>query len=229
MPATIFEQGVDAVSERTQNRAQKSERRLAAQLAEQKAAEAKRRRQAWIGGLAGVAVVGLLVTVFVLVSPAGDDESNPTAADTPSAGAPSADAPDPAAGGTELPDGADPALSTPPTVEAGEGELTELVVTPLIEGTGPAVESGQTITVNYVGILYNEGEEFDSSWSRGQPASFPIGVGGVIPGWDQGLVGVTTGSRVQLDIPAELAYGTEPDGGRPAGPLRFVVDVLGAQ
>lgn len=229
MPATIFEQGVDAVSERTQNRAQKSERRLAAQLAEQKAAEAKRRRQAWIGGLAGVAVVGLLVTVFVLVSPAGDDESNPTAADTPSAGAPSADAPDPAAGGTELPDGADPALSTPPTVEAGEGELTELVVTPLIEGTGPAVESGQTITVNYVGILYNEGEEFDSSWSRGQPASFPIGVGGVIPGWDQGLVGVTIGSRVQLDIPAELAYGTEPDGGRPAGPLRFVVDVLGAQ
>lgn len=216
------------MSERTQNRAQKSERRLAAQLAEQKAAEAKRRRrQAWAGGLAGVAVAALLVTVFVLVGPVGEEESNPTAG--PSAAAPSADAPDPAAGGTELPDGADPALNTPPTVEAGEGELTELVVTPLIEGTGPAVESGQTITVNYVGILYNEGEEFDSSWSRGQPASFPIGVGGVIPGWDQGLVGVTIGSRVQLDIPAELAYGTEPDGGRPAGPLRFVVDVLGAQ
>ncbi|WP_025620188.1 FKBP-type peptidyl-prolyl cis-trans isomerase [Salinispora cortesiana] len=229
MPATIFEQGVDAVSERTQNRAQKSERRLAAQLAEQKAAEAKRRRQAWAGGLAGVAVAALLITVFVLVGPAGDDESTPTAADSPAAGAPSTDAPDPAAGGTELPDGADPALNTPPTVEAAEGELTELVVTPLIEGTGPAVESGQTITVNYVGILYNEGEEFDSSWSRGQPASFPIGVGGVIPGWDQGLVGVTIGSRVQLDIPAELAYGTEPGGGRPAGPLRFVVDVLGAQ
>ncbi|WP_018831303.1 FKBP-type peptidyl-prolyl cis-trans isomerase [Salinispora tropica] len=222
------------MSERTQNRAQKSERRLAAQLAEQKAAEAKRRRQAWAGGLAGVAVAALLVTVFVLVGSAGDDESDPTTASSPSAGAPSADAPaadgpDPAAGGTELPEGADPALNTPPAVEAGEGELTELVVTPLIEGTGPAVESGQEITVNYVGILYNDGEEFDSSWSRGQPASFPIGVGAVIPGWDEGLVGVTIGSRVQLDIPAELAYGTAPGGGRPAGPLRFVVDVLGAQ
>ncbi|WP_027660296.1 FKBP-type peptidyl-prolyl cis-trans isomerase [Salinispora fenicalii] len=234
MPAIIFKQGVDGVSERTQNRAQKSERRLAAQLAEQKAAEAKRRRQAWAGGLAGVAVAAILVTVFVLVGPAGDDEGSPTAAGSPSAGAPSedtppADAPDPAAGGSELPEGADPALSTAPVVEAGEGELTELVVTPLIEGTGPTVESGQTITVNYVGILYSDGEEFDSSWSRGQPASFPIGVGSVIPGWDQGLVGVTIGSRVQLDIPAELAYGTNPGGGRPAGPLRFVVDVLGAQ
>ncbi|NIL57703.1 FKBP-type peptidyl-prolyl cis-trans isomerase [Salinispora arenicola] len=225
MPATHLEQGVDAVSERTQNRAQKSERRLAAQLAAQKAAEAKRRRQAWAGGLAGVAVVAILVTVFVLVAPGGDDETEPAA------GTPSAAASPPAGGGegVELPEGADPALNTAPTVTAGEGELSELVVTPLIEGTGPKVESGQSIIANYVGVLYGDGEEFDSSWSRGQPATFPIGVGAVIPGWDQGLVGVTIGSRVQLDIPAELAYGTEPAGGRPAGPLRFVVDVLGVE
>lgn len=225
MPATHLEQGVDAVSERTQNRAQKSERRLAAQLAAQKAAEAKRRRQAWAGGLAGVAVVAILVTVFVLVAPGDDDETEPAA------GTPSAAASAPAGGGegVELPEGADPALNTAPTVTAGEGELSELVVTPLIEGTGPKVESGQSIIANYVGVLYGDGEEFDSSWSRGQPATFPIGVGAVIPGWDQGLVGVTIGSRVQLDIPAELAYGTEPDGGRPAGPLRFVVDVLGVE
>ncbi|NIL43047.1 peptidylprolyl isomerase [Salinispora arenicola] len=225
MPATHLEQGVDAVSERTQNRAQKSERRLAAQLAAQKAAEAKRRRQAWAGGLAGVAVVAILVTVFVLVAPGDDDETEPAA------GTPSAAASAPAGGGegVELPEGADPALNTAPTVTAGEGELSELVVTPLIEGTGPKVESGQSIIANYVGVLYGDGEEFDSSWSRGQPATFPIGVGAVIPGWDQGLVGVTIGSRVQLDIPAELAYGTEPAGGRPAGPLRFVVDVLGVE
>ena len=61
------------------------------------------------------------------------------------------------------------------------------------------------------------------------PASFAIGVGQVIPGWDQGLVGVPVGSRVQLDIPAELAYGADgPAQGKPAGPLRFVVDILGA-
>lgn len=225
MPATHLEQGVDAVSERTQNRAQKSERRLAAQLAAQKAAEAKRRRQAWAGGLAGVAVVAILVTVFVLVGQGDDDETEP-AAGTPSATAP---APDGGGEGVQLPEGADPALNTAPTVTAGEGELSELVVTPLIEGTGPKVESGQSIIANYVGVRYGDGEEFDSSWSRGQPATFPIGVGAVIPGWDQGLVGVTIGSRVQLDIPAELAYGTEPAGGRPAGPLRFVVDVLGVE
>jgi peptidylprolyl isomerase len=59
------------------------------------------------------------------------------------------------------------------------------------------------------------------------PASFPIGTGNVIKGWDQGLVGVTVGSRVQLDIPADLAYGENPTDGRPGGPLRFVVDILG--
>lgn len=214
------------MSERTQNRSQKSERRLAAQLAAQKAAEAKRRRQAWAGGLAGVAVVAVLITVFVTIG-RNDDDPKDQAAGTPSASAtaPAADTP----GAPQLPAGADPALGSKPTVTAGKGELKKLTVTPLIKGTGPAVQKGQTITTNYVGVFFKDGKEFDSSWNAGQPASFPIGVGQVIPGWDQGLVGVTVGSRVQLDIPAELAYGTKPAGGRPAGPLRFVVDVLAAQ
>ncbi|MEU6075905.1 FKBP-type peptidyl-prolyl cis-trans isomerase [Micromonospora sp. NPDC047074] len=228
MPATPSQQGVDAVSERTQNRAQKSERRLAAQLAAQKAAEAKRRRQAWAGGLAGVAVVAVLITVFVTIgrNSDGDEDQTSTASSAgPSASAPGAQTP-PA---PQLPAGADPALGSKPTVAAGEGELKKLVVTPLIKGTGPAVKKGQTITTNYVGVFYKDGKEFDSSWNSGQPASFAIGVGQVIPGWDQGLVGVTVGSRVQLDLPAELAYGNDAAGGRPAGPLRFVVDVLAAQ
>ncbi|MEV5690220.1 FKBP-type peptidyl-prolyl cis-trans isomerase [Micromonospora globbae] len=214
------------MSERTQNRA-KSERRLAAQLAAQKEAEAKRRRQAWLGGLAGLAVVAVLITVFVIVGQGGDDDAAPQADATPSASAP-ADQPA-AAPSPQLPEGADPALGTKPTVTAGTGELKKLTVTPLIKGTGPAVKAGQTITTNYVGVLYKDGQEFDSSWSRGEPASFPIGVGQVIKGWDQGLVGVTVGSRVQIDIPADLAYGENPQGGAPAGPLRFVVDVLAAQ
>ncbi|MEU6020950.1 FKBP-type peptidyl-prolyl cis-trans isomerase [Micromonospora sp. NPDC047134] len=204
----------------------KARRRLAEQLAEQKAAEAKRRKQAWAGAFAAVAVVGVLITVFVMIGQRGDDTPDqvtlePTAA--PTQGAPQDAPPAP-----QLPEGADPALGTKPEVKAGEGELTKLTVTPLIEGTGPKVEAGQSITTNYIGVFYESGEEFDSSWSRGEPATFPIGVGQVIEGWDRGLVGVTVGSRVQLDIPAEQAYG-DGAGGRPGGPLRFVVDILAAQ
>ncbi|WP_331461307.1 FKBP-type peptidyl-prolyl cis-trans isomerase [Micromonospora tarapacensis] len=204
----------------------KARRRLAEQLAAQKAAEAKRRRQAWAGAFAGVAVVAVLITVFVIVGRGGEDAPK-QAAGTPSN---SAEAPaDPGAPpAPQLPEGADPALGSKPTVAAGEGELTKLTVTTLIEGTGPKVEAGQSITTNYVGVFFENGEEFDSSWERGEPATFPIGVGQVIPGWDKGLVGVTVGSRVQLDIPAEDAYG-DGEGGRPGGPLRFVVDVLAAQ
>ncbi|QKW11840.1 FKBP-type peptidyl-prolyl cis-trans isomerase [Verrucosispora sp. NA02020] len=206
----------------------KARRRLAEQLAAQKAAEAKRRRQAWAGGFAGIAVVAVLITVFVIVGQRGGDDAPEQAAGSPSA---PADAPaEPGAPpAPQLPEGADPALGTKPTVAAGEGELTELTVTPLIEGTGPAVTAGQSITTNYVGVLFANGEQFDSSWERGEPATFPIGVGQVIEGWDKGLVGVKVGSRVQLDIPAEQAYGNDAAGGRPAGPLRFVVDVLAAQ
>ncbi|MFF0718859.1 FKBP-type peptidyl-prolyl cis-trans isomerase [Micromonospora sp. NPDC003816] len=209
----------------------KARRRLAEQLAAQKAAEAKRRRQAWAGGFAGIAVVAVLITVFVIVGQRGGDDAPDQVASAPSA--PAEATTEPGAPGAppapQLPEGADPALGTKPTVAAGQGELTKLTVTPLIEGTGPAVTAGQSITTNYVGVLFANGEQFDSSWERGQPATFPIGVGQVIEGWDKGLVGVKVGSRVQLDIPAEQAYGNDGAGGRPAGPLRFVVDVLAAQ
>ena len=217
------------MSERVQNRSAgqgpgtKAERRLAAQLAAKKAAEAKRRRQSLLGALAGVAVVAVLIGVFVAVN-SGDDDKKP-AAGTPSASAPAAAAP----GTQQLPEGIDPALATKPTVGPGKGELTKLTVTTLIKGKGPEVKAGQQIATNYVGVFYKDGKEFDSSWKNGQPATFPIGVGQVIKGWDQGLVGVPVGSRVQLDIPGELAYGNESVGGRPGGPLRFVVDVLAAQ
>lgn len=225
------------MSERTQeNRpegqspATKAGRRLAAQLAAQKAAEAKRRRQAWAGGLAGLAVVAVLIGVFVVIDNNREEKPTNTAGATPSASAPAPDSPA-APPAPQLPEGADPALGSKPSVKAGTGELKKLTVTPLIKGTGAAVKKGQNITTNYVGVFYKDGKEFDSSWNAGQPATFPIGVGQVIPGWDQGLVGVTVGSRVQLDIPGELAYGNDEAnaGGRPTGPLRFVVDVLAAQ
>lgn len=225
------------MSDRVQNRTQrdasetrpltKPEKRALAKAAKAKAAAAKKRREAILGALAGLAVVGVIVATFFLITNGGDDDTDNLASTpgaTTSAGAPAA--PPDSAVFPPLPDGADPALGSKPQVTAGTGELTELTVTPLIEGTGPPALASQNITVNYVGVFYETGEEFDASWKIQRPFSFQLGAGGVIKGWDQGLVNVKIGSRVQLDIPAALAY---PDGGGPAGPLRFVVDVLGAQ
>lgn len=218
----------------SQRRPTKQERRAAAEAAAARAAAARAHRQRLAGAVTGVVLVAAGLTALIVLR--DDDQEDrvgtvPAAAASPSA-APSPSAPaDPAPSGSPSVPGAppetDPRLSQPPSVQAGSGEPTRLVVTPLIEGTGPAVRAGQTIVVNYVGVYYGTGEEFDSSWRRGEPAQFQIGVGQVIPGWDQGLVGVRTGSRVQLDIPTKLAYDNKP--GYPAGPLRFVVDVLAAQ
>ncbi|MBO4207622.1 peptidylprolyl isomerase [Micromonospora echinofusca] len=207
----------------------KAEKRAAIKAAAERAAAARRRRQAVLGALAGLAVVVVLIGVFVAVGRGGDDDkAEPGTAS--SAGA-TAGAPEQPAdkGFPPLPAGADPALGTKPTVAKGTGTLTKLTATPLIKGTGPAAQAGQQITVNYVGAFYATGEEFDASWKRSQPFTFQLGGGQVIPGWDQGLVGANVGSRVQLDIPAELGYGEKPAGGRPGGPLRFVVDVLAVQ
>lgn len=104
----------------------------------------------------------------------------------------------------------------------------ETVAQELIAGDGDVVESGQTITVHYTGVLLETGEEFDSSWGSA-PVSFPIGTGGVIAGWDKGLVGRKVGSQVLLVIPPSDGYGDEGSGPVPAGAtLVFVVDILDA-
>lgn len=106
----------------------------------------------------------------------------------------------------------------------------ELVVAPVIVGDGPKIENGQTITVHYLGQLYPDGEIFDQSWTGGEPFDFQLGAGGVIQGWDKGLVGQTVGSRVILAIPPEQAYGEA--GSPPTIPadaaLLFAVDILAA-
>ncbi len=220
-----------------EQRTAKQDRRAAAKAAAARAAQVKKRNQALAGAGAGLAVIAVLVAVFFIARGGdGEDVGSPalttTASPTPTTAAepeaPASTQP-PAADFPPVPDGADPALKTKPEVKAGSGTLAKLVVTPLVKGKGPAAKAGQQITVNYVGVTYATGEEFDASWTRSEPFTFQLGAGGVIPGWDQGLVGVTVGSRVQLDIPADLAYGENPQGGAPAGPLRFVVDVLAVQ
>ena len=108
---------------------------------------------------------------------------------------------------------------------------TALSTTTLIQGSGAVTASGDELVVQYIGEIWATGKEFDSSWSRNQPAGFSIGVGQVIPGWDKALVGVKVGSRLLLVVPPADGYG--PTGQSAAGisgtdTLVFVVDVLGA-
>ncbi len=113
------------------------------------------------------------------------------------------------------------------TVPAAEPP-TELVVQPLLRGAGPQVEPGQVITVQYTGVRWSDGSEFDSSWGPGKlPAPFPIGVGSVIEGWDVGLVEQTVGSQVLLVVPPSQGYGGT-DNELAAETLVFVVDILAA-
>lgn len=103
----------------------------------------------------------------------------------------------------------------------------DLVVQPLIEGSGPVVTAGMNLKVQYLGAQLSDGTVFDQSWSKGTPFTFVIGQQQVIQGWDAGLVGQKIGSRVLLVIPAAQAYGDEPaQEGAPSGALAFVVDIL---
>jgi peptidylprolyl isomerase len=108
---------------------------------------------------------------------------------------------------------------------------TALVVQPLITGAGPKVAKGQQITVHYTGIIWPGGKQFDSSWTSGKPASFAIGQGKVVAGWDEGLVGQPVGSQILLVIPPDKGYGAagRPERGiRGTDTLVFVVDILDA-
>jgi peptidylprolyl isomerase len=103
-----------------------------------------------------------------------------------------------------------------------------LVVQPLIKGTGPVVQAGQNIKVNYTGVLWKDGKKFDASADHGSSFDTQIGAGKVITGWDKGLVGQTVGSRVLLIVPPADGYGAKgsPPLIGPKDTLVFVVDIL---
>ncbi|SED09307.1 peptidylprolyl isomerase [Nocardioides exalbidus] len=106
----------------------------------------------------------------------------------------------------------------------------KLIATTLVKGDGAKVKSGQTLKVNYLGQVYDAKAPFDESYSK-EPAEFPIGVGQVITGWDERLVGRTVGSRVILEIPPADGYGekgNESAGIKGTDTLFFVVDILAA-
>jgi peptidylprolyl isomerase len=118
-----------------------------------------------------------------------------------------------------------------PEVDFPGGEPpADLEITDIWEGDGKVAGPGDTVRVHYVGVAYSTGEEFDASWNRGEPLEFRLGVGQVIPGWDQGVQGMKVGGRRQLVIPPGMAYGNRGAGNRiaPGETLIFVCDLVSA-
>jgi peptidylprolyl isomerase len=155
----------------------------------------------------------------------GDDDDETAA--QPSPAATETPAPEPFDGKAlagEVPED----VNSKPKVPALEGEPpAELVTEDIVKGKGPAAKPGDTLTMQYVGVSWSTNQEFDASWDRGEPFPFQLGAGMVIPGWDEGMVGMRRGGRRLLVIPPEMGYG--PQGSPPAiGPnetLVFVVDL----
>lgn len=117
-------------------------------------------------------------------------------------------------------------MATKPEVEFPDGPPPgELVISDVVVGEGAEAAPGAAVTVHYVGVEYDTGEEFDSSWNRGESIEFPLR--GLIQGWQDGIPGMRVGGRRQLVIPPEQAYGPAGGGHRLSGKtLIFVIDLL---
>ena len=192
-------------------------KRQAEELAVKKRAVRNRFRR--IGAIGGAALL-VIVALLVLTRGNGDGE-----------GAAVAEGPTTTAQVTLIT--ASPQLSKPPVVSVPSTPAPEgLEVKDLVTGTGDTVQVGDTVTVQYTGVVYATKAQFDSSWDRNSPfAVDQVGTSdaGVIEGWSKGLVGARVGSRRQLIIPPALGYGT--DGNAKAGikgtdTLLFVVDII---
>ena len=109
----------------------------------------------------------------------------------------------------------------------GDNPPSELVIEDIVVGDGAEATAGSTVSAHYVGVAWSTGEEFDASWNRGEPLAFRAGVGQVIEGWDQGILGMKVGGRRKLTIPPHLGYGDRGAGGAIKGgeTLIFVVDL----
>jgi peptidylprolyl isomerase len=172
-------------------------------------------------------ILPMLLAVFAFAA-CGDDSPDETAA-TPTEAPTQAAPAEPAVGdaGVKVTGklGAAPKIEVP----SGGTAPTGLVYKDIKKGRGPEAVAGQTVDVQYTGVLFKDGTKFDASWDRGvEPFSFPLGQGQVIPGWDQGVAGMKKGGRRLLVIPPELAYGEQGTPGGPIGPnepLVFVVDL----
>jgi peptidylprolyl isomerase len=150
-------------------------------------------------------LIGALVAVILISRSGGDDSSSSISTD----------------------------LNTKPTIDvSSSAPPTQLESHDIVVGNGATAETGDTVDVQYVGVDYSTGTEFDASWGDdGKPGdppfSFQLGSGQVIPGWDQGIEGMKVGGRRELIIPPDLAYGAQgqPPAIGPNATLVFVVDL----
>ncbi len=110
----------------------------------------------------------------------------------------------------------------------GDAPPEDLLIQDEILGDGTEAVAGSTVVTHYVGVAHSTGEEFDASWNRGEPLAFRVGVGQVIKGWDDGLLGMKVGGRRKLTIPPHLGYGDRGAGSaiKPGETLIFVVDLV---
>lgn len=118
-------------------------------------------------------------------------------------------------------------LNAKPEIDFPEGPAPEeLEIVDIVVGDGDQATPGATVNVHYLGVEYDSGEEFDSSWNRGQSINFPLT--SLIAGWQEGIPGMKVGGRRQLTVPPHQAYGPAGSGHRLSGKtLVFVIDLLG--
>jgi peptidylprolyl isomerase len=168
-----------------------------------------------------------VVAVFALAACGGDDDSSDSDGSGSADTATQETQTSPAQAEEELKD-----TSKRPVIPKPTGSPPRrLVKEDIVKGRGPGAKPGDVVVVNYVGMNFSNGQEFDASWNRGEPFPVQLGAGNVIPGWEKGLIGIKKGGRRKLTIPPELGYG--PEGSPPAIPpnetLIFVIDVVSIQ
>lgn len=172
-----------------------------------------------LGILIGLLVlIGALVAVILIGRGGGDDDSGSSA---------SGDVPE-----AVIANVSDNLDERPKLAGTDETPPTALVKKDIVVGDGAEAKEGDTVKVQYVGALYDNGKEFDASWDRNkEPFEFQLGGGQVIKGWDEGVAGMKVGGRRVLVIPPDLGYGAQ--GSPPTIPanatLVFVVDLEDVQ
>ncbi len=171
-------------------------------------------------------LVGSMTAAALALSACGgsDAETVDTAGDTKGpTSCPGAPTP------VEPPAGATTDLKTKPVITVPKTPApTSLEVSDIVVGEGDLACAGDNVEMQYVGVTYADGKQFDASWDRGEPFPFQLGGGRVIGGWDQGIVGMKVGGRRQLVIPPDLGYGEQgsPPDIPPSATLVFVVDLV---